>query len=128
MTYELIDTVYSAHEDDFATYLVGKSIVEMTEDTLVLSDGTRLTIESGGDCCAYFDGEFKAIDLNDNVITRVTEVDAYGEEDEVNWENDSLFNIHIYTANTLIGYVEVTGSEGSGYYGSSINLSVSRDV
>lgn len=120
MTNEYIDTHYSADDYDFRQELVGKSIVQLTEDKLYLNDGTILEIQSGGDCCAWFEGVYRAIDLDDNVIMRVDGVPA------TTYDDDELFTINIYTAHKVIAAVDVFGNEGTGYYGSSINLAVYR--
>lgn len=122
---EYIETRWSAEGSDFADLLVGRRIVELAEDKVVLDDGTELVLEPGGDCCAYFEGVFRAIDLDDNVITRVEQV-PHADMDEAGRYTDDLFSIFIYTAHKQIAAADVKGSEGSGYYGSSINIEVRR--
>lgn len=121
MTENYINSHYSADEFDFGQELVGKRIVELTADKLYLNDGTVLEIQSGGDCCAWFEGAYRAIDLDDNVITRVDT------EFPTTWDNNELFTINIYTAHKQIAAVDVIGDESNGYYGSSITLVVYRE-
>lgn len=117
------DTYFSADEGDFEKELVGKRIVALTESTVILDDGSVLQIEDGGDCCAWFSGAFRALDLDDNAITRVERVDR-GKESEIDW--DEHWSLNIYTAHKQIAAVDIDGNPSSGYYGSSINLVVRR--
>lgn len=114
---------YSADGTDFRRELVGRSIVGMTRSSVELDNGTVLNIEEGGGCCSWFSGEFRAVNLSENVITRVEEVDFSENED---YNSDKLFTINIYSALNHLASVDVEGNMGSGYYGSSITLVVSK--
>lgn len=112
--------ISSADAIDFERVLVGKSIksIEEAASRITLTDGTVLEILDGGGCCAWFEGAVKAVNLTQNVITKVDSLD--------NDEEDGLFTLAIYSVFEHIASVEVTGNEGSGYYGSSINLNVRK--
>ena len=114
-------TYYDADEGDFQKVLIGKRIIALTESTVTLDDGTVLQIEDGGGCCAWFSGAFRALDLDDNAITRVEHVDRAEEND-----GDEHWSLNIYTANKQIAAVDIDGNPTSGYYGSSITLVVRR--
>lgn len=120
MDYEPDDKLYSVHASDLSPLLVGKSIesIDTAQDTVRLTDGTVLAFDGGGDCCAWFSAQLKESNLTENVITAVREVDS-GNKDE-----DYLFTIAVFAVNQEVMSVEVTGDEGSGYYGSSFNLRV----
>ena len=123
---KISDTYFSADEGDFEKELIGKRIVTLTESTVILDDSTVLQIEDGGGCCAWFSGAFRALDFDDNAITRVERVDR-GKEDEDDWEDcDEHWSLNIYTAHKQIAAVDIDGNPSSGYYGSSINLVVRR--
>lgn len=109
-------THYDAEEYEFEKELVGKSIKSIDEDNrqILLTDGTLLEVSEGGDCCAWFDGAIRTVNLTQNVITKIDRL--------CNDEEDGLFTLAIYSVNEHIASVEVTGNEGSGYYGSSITL------
>lgn len=111
---------YSVHASDLSPLLVGKSIesIDTHQDTVRLTDGTVLAFDGGGDCCAWFSAQLKESNHTENVITAVREVDS-GNKDE-----DYLFTIAVFAVNQEVMSVEVTGDEGSGYYGSSFNLRV----
>lgn len=58
-------------KQDMIDRLVGKRIVEWSEDYLKLDDGTVITIEmTESDCCATASGEFKNVEL-EAVITDI---------------------------------------------------------
>lgn len=120
MDYKPDAELYSVHASDLAPLLVGKSIesIDTHQDTVRLTDGTVLSFEGGGDCCAWFSAQLKESNLTENVITAVCEVDTD------NTDEDYLFTIAVFAVNQEVMSVEVTGYEGSGYYGSSFNLRV----
>ena len=112
--------IYSADEDDFGRELIGKRIVALTPTHATLDDNTVLAIQAGGDCCAWFEGAFRVVDLNDNAITSVERVERDSDGGIDRW------SLNIYTAHKQIAAVDIEGNEGSGYYGHSINLQISR--
>lgn len=120
MDYKPDDELYDVDADALAPLLVGKSIesIDTTQDTVRLTDGTVLAFDEGGGCCAWFSAQLKESNLTENVITAVREVDS-GNKDE-----DYLFTIAVFAVNQEVMSVEVTGDEGSGYYGSSFDLRV----
>ena len=118
---------YSAELPEFEKELMGKRITSVGLRTLILEDGTELVIEDGGDCCAYFEGWFETVgDPTDAVITRVEQVNKG--EDPNDYNSNVAFSINIYAAHQQIAKAEVQGNVGSGYYGSSINLLVTKEV
>ena len=120
MDYSPDDKLYSVHASGLSPLLVGKSIesIDTHQDTVRLTDGTVLAFDGGGDCCAWFSAQLKESNLTENVITAVREVDSG------NKDGDYLFTIAVFAVNQEVMSVEVTGDEGSGYYGSSFNLRV----
>lgn len=120
MDYEPDDKLYSVHASDLSPLLVGKSIesIDTHQGTVRLTDGTVLAFDGGGDCCAWFSAYLKEGNLTENVITAVREVGSDSTDE------DYLFTIAVFAVNQEVMSVEVTGDEGSGYYGSSFNLRV----
>lgn len=120
MDYKPDDKLYSVHASDLAPLLVGKGIesIDTHQDTVRLTDGTVLAFDSSRDCCAWFSAYLKEGNLTENVITAVREVDS-GNKDE-----DYLFTIAVFAVNQEVMSVEVSGDEGTGYYGSSFDLRV----
>ena len=108
---------YDMTDEDLASELVGKKIVNIDPDTntITLHDGTKLILRDANECCAWFEAELKEKNLTDNAITHVTTTGEYGDE---SW------SIHILAANKHIADVNITGDATSGYYCHSINLEI----
>ena len=111
--------IYDMTEGDLAAALIGKSVTATTEDSITLSDGTMLRIEDTGDCCAWFEGAVRSIDLSDNIITGVR-VDDRQECDY----DDEDYTITVLSASTELLGVDITGNPTSGYYCHSVNLRI----
>ena len=107
-------------DEDLAKELVGKKIVGIEGNALKLSDGTRLEFEDAADCCAYFNADIEAIDLEDNAITKINHIDT----DENG--NDEKWSLHILSRHKLIAKVNIEGKLGTGYYCHSITPIVKR--
>jgi len=119
--YKSDETIYDVHSEELASLLVGKSIESMDarQNTLRLTDGTVLRFEGAGDCCAWFEPSLNLTMADpQNVITSVTE-----DQQKSDYE-DYLFTLSVYAVDLQVMSVEVTGSEGSGYYGSSFQIDV----
>lgn len=111
--------IYDMDEGDLASTLVGKSITATTPVSITLSDGTVLRIEDVSDCCAWFEGSVRSIDLNDNIVTGVR-VDDHQEDDY----GDEDYTITVLSASTELLGVDITGNPTSGYYCHSVNLHI----
>lgn len=105
-----------ASVEDFQDELIGKKIVEIENNVILLSDGTMLELIDTSDCCAWFSAELSVNNLVDNAITKV-----YATGDG----NGDGFTIHVLAANKKVVDIYIDGDEGSGYYCHSINLEVS---
>ena len=114
---------YDMTDQDLAGELIGKRIVEIDADakTMTLHDGTKLVFKDTADCCYWFEAELKEHNLTDNAITRVTTSNKHrGEYGDESW------SIHILAADKHIADVNITGSEGNGYYCHSIDLEITK--
>lgn len=108
------------NDDTLAEALVGKSIIAIDGDSITLSDGTELHVESTADCCAYYDAEVRAIDLSDNIVTGVRWDEREGEP--AGSREDYTLTV-LSSSNELLA-VDVEGDEGSGYYVHSADLRI----
>ena len=70
---------YDMTDEDLASELVGKKIVNIDPDTntITLQDGTKLIFRDANECCAWFKAELKEKNLTDNAITHVTTTGEY---------------------------------------------------
>lgn len=114
---------WSAEPEDIAKVLIGRRVVRIDEDaaTLTLDNGTKVVLEDGGDCCAWFSAAIKEIDLDDNLVTGYRVEDIITED-----EGDGEFKyvMHVLSNNKNLADITIEGYPGSGYYGSSINMIV----
>lgn len=99
--------------------LVGRKIVDVSDDdmgvyTFTLDNGTQLTLEGWGDCCAWADISNVIVNLPllDHIITSVTTEDGTC--------------VHILAGMDEIVHLDVTWGEGSGYYAYGFFLNVSE--
>ncbi|KLI88579.1 hypothetical protein AA310_12375 [Arthrobacter sp. YC-RL1] len=114
--------IYDLESDDLAKVLIGKRITGIDEraGSIKLEDGTQLIIEDSADCCAYFGGDLKKIDLTENAITAIRHDDlSTGEYDE-HWK------LTVLSVDKEVCAIEIDGDSGSGYYCHSINLIVRK--
>ena len=61
----------------------------------------------------------------DNIITNVSLQDE-SKKDEYGYESDTVYSIFVYAENQTLKLLEVTGSDGNGYYGTGYRINVSR--
>lgn len=106
--------------------LVGKRIVEWSEDYLKLDDGTVITIEmTESDCCATASGEFKNVEL-EAVITdiRFNKPALNYCEDESSTTQEVVF---IHNQNK-IAQADLYADNGNGDYYYSVVAFKIRDI
>ncbi|MCQ9340840.1 hypothetical protein NQ028_06740 [Corynebacterium phoceense] len=114
---------------EFKKRIVGQTIKEVNEDSLVLDNGTVLELyESDQDCCAGAWAEFKVLDAN-NLHAGVTDVDfscdEWGSEDDYDDSYGTDLTITILHNQNPIAQGECTANAGiSGYYFSILSLRV----
>ena len=104
--------------------LLYKTITAWTNNSLILNDGTKVTIEcSDHDCCAYAGGVFKGVML-DAIITDVSigEITTYGDPCDMTTNN---VTITVYHNQNQIALAECYADNGNGgYYYSVCSLVV----
>ena len=101
--------------EELKELLLYKRIVKWDKDSLLLDDGTKVTIEmSESECCAYADGEFKDVKL-DAIITdvkvgeQVTKKEEFGTTENKN-------TVTIYHNQNPIALAECEANDGNGGY------------
>lgn len=106
--------------DELCKALVGRKIVEANEsgDTLVLDDGSSISFEGYGDCCAW--AEVDRLSRLDHVITNVRFEET--ESDEYDTKAMSIYALSEGSVDTEI--VHIVGNEGSGYYSYGVRINL----
>ena len=104
--------------------LLYKTITAWDNNSLTLSDGTKVTIEcTNNDCCAWAGGEFKDVTL-DAIVTDVTigKITTFGDPCDM---TTNKVTITIYHNQNPIALAECYADNGNGgYYYSVCSLVV----
>lgn len=104
--------------------LLYKTITAWDNNSLTLSDGTKVTIEcTDNDCCAWAGGEFKDVTL-DAIVTDVTigEITTFGDPCDM---TTNEVTITVYHNQNPIALAECYADNGNGgYYYSVCSLVV----
>ena len=104
--------------------LLYKTITAWDNNSLTLSDGTKVIIEcTDNDCCAWAGGEFKDVTL-DAIVTDVTigEITTFGDPCDMTTNN---VTITVYHNQNPIALAECYADNGNGgYYYSVCSLVV----
>ena len=104
--------------------LLYKTITAWDNNSLTLSDGTKVTIEcTDNDCCAWAGGEFKDVTL-DAIVTDVTigEITTFGDPHDM---TTNEVTITVYHNQNPIALAECYADNGNGgYYYSVCSLVV----
>lgn len=116
------------HEDTekIKNLMVGRIIIQVQNDTLVLDDLTKLRIIPNSGCGGCENGYYELAFLNHvhNVITNV----EFNEEmiDNKPEEYPMVYSIYVYTdaLTTAAPLAEITGNDGNGYYGTGYRVDV----
>jgi hypothetical protein len=93
-------------------HLIGKTVTDATEDTLTLSDGTRLQFDrEADDCCSWI--ALRSLSTTSNVITAAEFRDN---EDETGGEGAYRAWLHVVTEAGELNIAEAEGDASNGYY------------
>lgn len=122
----MTNTVYDENDDEaLSALLIGHKVTKVADDTLMLDDGTELTLagNEGGCSCGAGDYELRELNAVDNIITRVEIVRDPDDEDR---DAPGLYEIFVYADNQKINLARFEGSDGNGYYGTGFSVRVRR--
>lgn len=115
--------IYDMQSGDLARHLIGKSITAIDDENgvITLSDGTQLELSDASDCCAWFEGKLRTIDLTENAITAVRE-----DSHEADSAYDEAWKLTVLSVDKEVCAIEIVGNASSGYYCHSIELVVRK--
>ena len=93
----------------FAKLLVGRRIELANKDHIILDDGSKISFDEYGECCAW--AEVKNLTTTDHIITAVKVSEDHSEDDE-----KSLTFYALSGGGDRTDIMQVVGSEGTGHY------------
>ena len=115
-------------ERDIKDLLLGRRVVKVSDESLLLDDGTSLKLRGnvGGCCCGA--GDYYLTELNgcDNIITSVEFVDHSVGDDNRGKGEEGVYRIFVFAEDTKINLATFEGDDGSGYYGTGYTIEVQR--
>jgi len=141
-----VEALAETDQEAITNLLLGRKVTKVADDHLLLDDGTVLKFigHEGGCSCGAGDYDVTALNGVDNVITDVKfdyhpagdfipyeshegdEIDPrncpYGPSED--WKGH--YRIWVYAENEKVNLMEVTGSDGNGYYGTGFGILVRR--
>lgn len=116
--------IYNPRTQDLTALLVGHSVKKVDDDTLVLDNAVRLTIEGNRGCGGCSSGWYYLTELNgcENVITRVEQdvssVDGY------DYGSETRYTVFVYADRVKSTLAVIEGDDGNGYYGTGFSIIV----
>lgn len=110
-------------EEEIRELLLWKSVSKVNDETLVLSDGTILEIVPNDGCGGCTSGYYHIDELNEfeNAITNV-EFETIEEDDD--YDGETTYRIFVLAKDTRFKLLEVSGTDGNGWYGSGYRINV----
>lgn len=116
--------LYENDADGIAELLVGRRVVQVSEDTLELDNGLKLRFQGNQGGCACDAGDYHLTELNgvDNIITKVELFNDPGGDGYSSYEG--VYKIFVYANHERINLATFEGSDGNGYYGTGYNITV----
>ena len=114
--------VYYYEERKIKDLLIGRKVVEVDDDTLVLDNGQRLRVVGNiGCCCGAGDYYVRHLSTCNNAITNV---EFSCEYEEKRYETYQAYRIFVIADGIQTMLLDVYGTDGNGYYGSGYWLEV----
>ena len=114
--------VYYYEEQKIKDLLIGRKVVEVYDDTLVLDNGQRLRVVGNiGCCCGAGNYYVRHLSTCNNAITNV---EFSCEYEEKRYETYQAYRIFVIADGIQTTLLDVYGTDGNGYYGSGYWLEV----
>jgi hypothetical protein len=129
------DVEYNQNDvEEISKLLVGRRVEKVSENTLLLDDGTVLEVQGNEGGCSCGGGDYDLTELNsvDNAIMSV-EVEERYKSDEERGEDDwyggsQVYTLFVYAENEKLKLAEFEGDDGSGYYGTGFQITVKKRI
>jgi len=111
--------------EELNAVLVGRTVVSVGEDQLLLDDGTELRIvpNEGGAVCGCGAYEITGLNDCDNVITGAKiVVDKHLPESHE--DDHHIYQLFVFSGHKKINLLTVEGTDGTGMYGTGFTIYV----
>lgn len=131
--YKIIKRLDECDEKEIKELLIGRKVKVVVDDgqsaTLELDNGLILEVLANEGCGGCSNGWYSIWNLNnvDNAITNV-EFECDDLDPEENDWNDTSYKIFVFCEDTRINLLDVTGSDGNGYYGTGYSITVKQKI
>lgn len=133
--YEKYEKFYDEFDrKEIKKLLIGRKVKVIDNDgqeaTLLLDNGTKLRIIANEGCGGCSNGWYSINKLNevDNAITNVKFECDNMESIEENDYFDTSYKIFVFCEDTRINLLDVSGSDGNGYYGTGYTIHVIEEI
>lgn len=122
--------------DAITALLMGKKVVKVDDEHLLLDDGTTIKAigHDGGCACSAGCYDLSVLNGVDNVITRVeydyrpagdgekSERGEHPDDPEDEWTG--YYRVFVYAENQRVNLMQFDGTDGNGYYGTGFEILV----
>lgn len=131
--YKIIKRLDECDEKEIKELLIGRKVKVVVDDgqsaTLELDNGLILEVLANEGCGGCSNGWYSIWNLNniDNAITNV-EFECDNLDPEENDWNDTSYKIFVFCEDTRINLLDITGSDGNGYYGTGYSITVKQKI
>lgn len=115
-------TISYGHESEIESLLIGRKVIKVDGDSLILDNGTRLMIVPNEGCSGCASGNYwvEHITSVNNAITNVEFETEYDEED-----SDYIhYKVFVIADGMTTELFDVYGTDGNGYYGTGYEIKV----
>jgi hypothetical protein len=119
--------VEHSQQKELEELLMGHKVDRVSDDHLLLDDGTVLRVIGNEGCGGCSSGwyELKTLNRVDNIITKV-EFDYQPHEEYDDERDEGFYRIFVLAGDERINLLSVDGSDGNGYYGTGFDLIVRK--
>ena len=131
--YKIIKRLDECDEKEIKELLIGRKVKVVGDKgqsaTLELDNGLILEVLANEGCGGCSNGWYSIWNLNnvDNAITNV-EFECDDLDPKENDWNDTSYKIFVFCEDTRINLLDVTGSDGNGYYGTGYSITVKQKI
>ena len=122
------ETLSYSDEKLIADSLLGRTVRKVTEDTLLLDNGDLWQIIPNEGGCSCGAGDYTLEELNECPDNAIMGVD-FEENQPSDWGDPyrpQAYRVFVLAADRRIKLWDVTGDDGSGYYGSGYYIRITK--